>query len=213
MDKQQIAAFIEKAKLIPVVKIDDVKDAIPLLDALSAGGINCAEITFRTACGPDALSEAAALRPEMLIGAGTVLTAEQTEDAIERGAQFIVSPGFRWEIAEICAEKDILYIGGCVTPSEIMSALEYDSPYIKFFPAESFGGINTIKALAAPFPKLKFIPTGGISAENLAEYLSCKAVAACGGSWMVKDNLIKAKRFGEITALSAAAVEIIKKLK
>ncbi|MDD4316531.1 MAG: bifunctional 4-hydroxy-2-oxoglutarate aldolase/2-dehydro-3-deoxy-phosphogluconate aldolase [Clostridia bacterium] len=205
-DKQRILSEISKTKIVPVIKIDDVADTRPLLRALSAGGINIAEITYRTACAPDAISLALKEFPQMIIGAGTVINLVQAEQAAALGAHFIVSPGFDESIAGFCNSKGIIYFGGCVTPTEIMKAVSMGQEIIKFFPSESFGGLKTIKALAAPFPQIKFMPTGGINKDNIREYLSCNKIIACGGSWMVKDELIKSGDFAAVTRLTAEAL-------
>jgi len=201
---------IEKCKIVPVVKIDDVNDTLPLMKALADGGIMSAEITFRTACGPDALALAAKSCPDMLIGAGTVINKEQAEKAVSLGAAFVVGPGFSKEVAEVCRANDVVYLPGCVTPTEVMAAIAEGLKVVKFFPAENYGGVKTIKALAGPFPQIKFMPTGGISAENIKGYFDSGKVIAFGGSWMVKDSLIKAKEFDKITALSIEAMEVVK---
>ncbi len=201
---------IAQCKIVPVVKIDDVQDTLPLMKALKDGGIMSAEITFRTAVGPDALALAAKSCPDMLIGAGTVINAEQATKAVSLGAAFVVGPGFSKEVADVCREAGVLYLPGVVTPTEVMMAVAEGLKVVKFFPAENYGGVKTIKALAGPFPQLKFMPTGGISAENIKGYFDSGKVIACGGSWMVKDSLIKAKEFDKITALSKEAMEVVK---
>lgn len=201
--------FIAREKLVPVVKLEDVADTLPLMDALKAGGINVAEITFRTACGAEAIAVASAYRKDMLIGAGTVINAAQAEKAVAAGAKFIVGPGYAQGVADVCKKSGVMYLPGCVTPTEIMVAVDNGIDIIKFFPAESFGGLNAIKAIAAAFPELRFVPTGGIGAGNIKEYLAFGKVFACGGSWMVKDSLIKARDFAEITRLSKEAKELI----
>lgn len=201
---------IEQLKIVPVVKIDDLADTLPLMEALKKGGILSAEITFRTACGPDALAIAAKNCPDMLIGAGTVINKEQAEKAVSCGAAFVVGPGFSKEVAEVCRKAGVLYLPGTVTPTEVMAAIAEGLKVVKFFPAENYGGVKTIKALAGPFPGIKFMPTGGISAENIKSYFETGKVIACGGSWMVKDSLVKAKEFDKITALSKEAMEVIK---
>jgi len=201
---------IAQCKIVPVVKIDDVQDTLPLMKALKDGGIMSAEITFRTAVGPDSLALAAKSCPDMLIGAGTVINAEQATKAVSLGAAFVVGPGFSKEVADVCREAGVLYLPGVVTPTEVMMAVAEGLKVVKFFPAENYGGVKTIKALAGPFPQLKFMPTGGISAENIKGYFDSGKVIACGGSWMVKDSLIKAKEFDKITALSKEAMEVVK---
>jgi len=207
---EEVLQRIAQCKIVPVVKIDDVADTLPLMKALAAGGIMSAEITFRTACGPDALALAAKSCPDMLIGAGTVINKEQAKLAAKLGAAFIVGPGFSKEVADVCRKYGVLYLPGCVTPTEVMAAIAAGLKVVKFFPAENYGGVKTIKALAGPFPQIKFMPTGGISAENIKGYFDSGKVIACGGSWMVKDSLIKAKEFDKITALSMEAMEVVK---
>ncbi len=203
-------ATIEKIKIVPVVKIDDVNDTLPLMQALIEGGIPIAEITFRTACAKDAIKLAVEnFGDKMLVGAGTVINAIQANTAIESGAKFIVSPGFSREISDICKTNGIPYVAGCVTPTEIMASVEAGNDIIKFFPASNYGGIGTIKALSAPFTGIVFIPTGGINANNIRDYLSLPTVIACGGSWMVKDSLVKEKKFDEIASLCKEAISII----
>lgn len=192
--------------IVPVIKINDPKDAVPLARALYNGGLPAAEVTFRTACAKEAISLIAKELPDMLVGAGTVLTPQQADDAVEAGAKFIVSPGLNPTVVRYCVEKGIPIIPGCSNPSDIEQALELGLDVIKFFPAEQAGGINMIKALAAPYTNVKFMPTGGISPKNLLDYLSFPRVLACGGSWMVKEDLINEGRFDEITRLAKEAV-------
>lgn len=180
-------------KLIPVVVIKEISEVDKILQALKDNGINCAEITFRTACAAEAIAYAVKNYSEMNIGAGTVINAEQCEQALEVGAKFIVSPGWSVSVAKICKARGIPYYPGCVTPSEIMEALEFGITVIKFFPANIYGGLNAMKALAAPFPQIKFIPTGGVNRENLDEFLSWDKVYAVGGSFMVEESLRKAE--------------------
>ncbi len=176
---------------IPVVVIKELSEVDKILPALKADGINTAEITFRTACAKEAIAYAVKNYPEMSIGAGTVINAEQCEQALEVGAQFIVSPGLSVEVAKICKERGVPYYPGCVTPTEIMAALELGLTVIKFFPANVYGGLKAMKALAGPFPQITFIPTGGVNADNLDEYLAWDKIAAVGGSFYVTDALKK----------------------
>ncbi len=176
---------------IPVVVIKEISEVDKILPALQADGINCAEITFRTACAAEAIAYASEKYPEVLVGAGTVINAEQCEKALRAGAKFIVSPGLSTSVAAVCKENNIPYYPGCVTPTEIMAALELGITTVKFFPANVYGGLKAMKALAAPFPQIKFIPTGGVNAENLDEYLSWDKIAAVGGSFYVTDALEK----------------------
>ena len=195
--------------LVPVVKIDNAADAVPLARALAEGGLPVAEITFRTAAAEEAIRNIAASVPEVLLGAGTVLTVDQAERAVKAGARFIVTPGFSPTVVKYCAERAIPITPGVATPTEIQMALEHNLDVVKFFPADAFGGVKTLKALSAPFGAVKFIPTGGISAANLAEYILFPKVLACGGSWMVKAELIKQGQFAEITRLTREAIEIM----
>ncbi len=175
--------------VIPVVVIKDATDTVKTLEALRAGGINRAEITFRTACAEEAIRTGCAAFPDMEIGAGTVINAAQAKRAAEAGARFIVSPGFAEDVAEFCAERGMTYYPGCVTPTEIMRALAHGLNVVKFFPAAEYGGIATMKALSAPFPQVRFIPTGGVSLANLKEYLDFDKVYAVGGSFMMKGDI------------------------
>lgn len=176
-------------KVIPVVVISDLEDMEKTLGSLRMGGINCAEITFRTPCAAEAIRLGLELYPDMNIGAGTVINAVQCRAALEAGAKFIVSPGFSDEVAAICRWENVTYYPGCVTPTEIMHAIDEGFEIVKFFPAGIYGGLSAIKALAAPFPQVKFIPTGGVSLSNLAEFLSCDRVFAVGGSFMMKGDI------------------------
>lgn len=178
-------------KLIPVVVIKDINETCKIMSALQNNGINCAEITFRTACAAEAISLAKAKYPDMNIGAGTVINADQCTKALEAGATFIVSPGLSQEVAAICAARNIPYYPGCVTPTEIMTALSIGITTVKFFPANIYGGLKGLKALAAPFPQVRFIPTGGVNRDNLDEFLACDKVAAVGGTFFVEEALNK----------------------
>ena len=178
-------------KLIPVVVIKELSETDKILTALKNNGINCAEITFRTACAKEAIEYACKNYPEMSIGAGTVINAEQCNAALAAGAQFIVSPGLSVAVAKICNEKNIPYYPGCVTPTEIMQALELGITTVKFFPANVYGGLKALKALSAPFPQVKFIPTGGVDRSNIDEVLAFDKIAAIGGSFFVKESLDK----------------------
>ena len=178
-------------KFIPVVVIKELGETDKILTALKANGINCAEITFRTACAADAIRHAVKNYPEMSVGAGTVINAEQCNAALEAGATFIVSPGLSAAVAEICKEKNVPYYPGCVTPTEIMAALELGITTVKFFPANVYGGLSALKALSAPFPQVRFIPTGGVDRSNIDEFLAFDKIAAIGGSFFVKESLEK----------------------
>ena len=177
---------IKSAKIVPVVVIKELADTEPTLKALVDGGLPVAEITFRTACAADAIRLACEKFPEMLIGAGTVINAEQCNRAIDCGAKFIVGPGFAAEVAEVCRARNVMYLPGCVTPTEIITAISYGIEIVKFFPCSNYGGLGTLKALSAAFPTVRFLPTGGISEDNVLEYLAFDKIVACGGSWMMK---------------------------
>ena len=200
---------IQKMGVVPVVVLNDVKNAAPLAKALVEGGLPCAEVTFRTEAAEESIRIMASEFPEMLVGAGTVLTIDQVDRAVAAGAKFIVSPGFDPEIVDYCLSKDIPVYPGCITPSEVAQAVKRGLEVIKFFPAEQFGGVATIKALAAPYTGVKFMPTGGVSAKNLESYLSFDKIVACGGSWMVKGDLVKAGKFDEIKDLVKEAVQLV----
>ena len=178
-------------KFIPVVVIKEMSETDKILTALKKNGINTAEITFRTACAAEAIAYACKNYPDMNIGAGTVINGEQCEAALAAGAQFIVSPGLSVAVANICKERNIPYYPGCVTPTEIMQALELGITTVKFFPANVYGGLKAMKALAAPFPQIKFIPTGGVDRSNIDEFLAFDKIAAIGGSFFVKESLDK----------------------
>lgn len=178
--------FIRQYKVVPVVVFNSIDEVRPKLEAMVKGGLPIAEITYRTECAGEAIKIAIEEFPEMLVGAGTVINKTQAEEAISLGAEFIVSPGFSEEVASYCNEKAIPYLGGCVTPTEVMTAISYGCKIIKFFPCSNYGGLSTMKALAAAFPQVTFLPTGGISDENLAEYLKWEKIFAVGGSWMMK---------------------------
>ena len=178
-------------KYIPVVVIKELSETDKILSALKADGINCAEITFRTACAEGAIEYAVKNYPEMSVGAGTVINAEQCRAALKAGAKFIVSPGLSVSVAEVCRENGVPYYPGCVTPTEIMQALELGITTVKFFPANIYGGLKALKALSAPFPQVRFIPTGGVDRGNIDEFLAFDKVIAIGGSFFVKEALEK----------------------
>ncbi len=180
-------------RCIPVVVIKELSETDTILTALKNSGINCAEITFRTACAAEAIAYACKNYPDMEIGAGTVINAEQCEAALKAGATFIVSPGLSVAVAKMCNERGIPYYPGCVTPTEIMQALELGITTVKFFPANVYGGLKAIKALSAPFPQVKFIPTGDVDRSNIDEFLAFDKIAAIGGSFFVKEALEKMK--------------------
>ena len=199
--------------IMPVVVLEDAKDAKPLADALIGGGLSCAEVTFRTAAAEEAIRIMCREHPDMLVGAGTVLTVAQVERAVSAGAKFIVSPGFDAEIVDYCLEKGIAVYPGCITPTEIAQAVKRGLKVVKFFPATQFGGVVTMKALAAPYAGIMFMPTGGIHLENLEEFLRCPAVIACGGSWMVKKELIQSGQFQTIQKKTEDAVSLVRKIR
>ncbi len=201
-----VSEMIEKYKIVPVVVIKNIEETEEILSALCDGGLPVAEITFRTPCAADAIKLGCEKFPQMLIGAGTVINAEQARHAILNGAKFIVGPGFSAEVAEICNDLGVMYLPGCVTPTEIITALSYGIDVVKFFPCSNYGGLATIKALSAAFPQVRFVPTGGINAENVLEYLSFDKIVACGGSWMMKGNA------EEIKEKTQAAVSLVNKL-
>ena len=182
---------MENVKVVPVVVIKELEDTIPTLQALVDGNLPVAEITFRTACAEEAIRLGVKTFPNMYIGAGTVINVEQAKRAIDAGAKFIVSPGLSDEVAEYCVKNGITYYPGCVTPTEIMKAISYGLKVVKFFPAQVYGGLKAIKALAGPFPQIKFLPTGGVDANNLKEFLDCDKIYAVGGSWMMKGDIVK----------------------
>ncbi|MCB6609614.1 bifunctional 4-hydroxy-2-oxoglutarate aldolase/2-dehydro-3-deoxy-phosphogluconate aldolase [[Clostridium] symbiosum] len=205
-----VMELIKEKRIVPVVKLDHVEDALPLAKALIDGGLPVAEITFRTDAAEESIRVIRNTYPEMLCGAGTVVNIDQAERAVAAGAAFIVSPGFTKEVVEFAVRKNIPVLPGCCTPTEIIDAMNYGLKVVKFFPAKQYGGLDTIKALAAPFPGIRFMPTGGINTGNLREFLDNDKIYACGGSWMVADSLIKEKRFDEITRLTKEAVELAK---
>ena len=200
---------IKKIGIVPVVKLDRASDAVPLAKALYDGGLACAEITFRTDAAEESIRNISQNFPEMLVGAGTVLTEDQLDRAINAGAKFIVSPGFNPAIVKACIQRNIPVTPGCSSPSDMEAALALGLKTVKFFPAENLGGIAMIKALAAPYVDLTFIPTGGVNAKNINDYLSFPKVLACGGSWMVDAKLIEAGDFTEITRRTNEAVTTV----
>jgi 2-dehydro-3-deoxyphosphogluconate aldolase/(4S)-4-hydroxy-2-oxoglutarate aldolase len=198
---------LERLKVIPVVTIDDAERAVPVAEALAAGGLPCIEIAFRTPAAADALRRAAAL-PGLLAGAGTVRTREQAQRAHDAGARFLVSPGVSAGVIEYGLETGIPVFPGTATPTDIEAALAFGIDVVKFFPAEAFGGVKTLKAVSGPYPGVRFIPTGGIDIGNLESYLDLPQVLACGGSWLVKKDVIAQGRYGTVTELARGAVEI-----
>ena len=191
--------------VVPVVVLDKVEDAVPTAKAMAAGGVDTMEITFRTACAPEAIKAVAENCPEVCVGAGTVLNLEQAKLAVQMGAKFIVSPGFSEEVVAWCVENGIPVAPGCVTPTEIMAALKHGLKMIKFFPANVYGGLNAMKNLSAPFVGVKFLPTGGVNAANIKEYIDAPFIHAVGGSWVCPKADIAAGNWDKITALCVEA--------
>jgi len=202
--------IIESSGVIPVVVLEDAANAVPLAKALLAGGINICEITFRTAAAEEAIRQIALNVPDMIVGAGTVITKEQAKAATDAGAKFIVSPGSDLEVIRYAKELGVYMLPGAVTPTEVMQLIKEDIKVIKFFPAENYGGLKTIKALSAPFPNIKFVPTGGVSLSNLTAYLEFNKIAAVGGSWLCTKDLITNGKWDEITKLSKEAMDIFR---
>ena len=204
---------IGKTGIVPVVVLNNASDAEPLAEALINGGLPCAEVTFRTEAAEDSIKLMSKKFPEMFVGAGTVLTTEQVDRAIGAGAKFIVSPGFNPKVVEYCLKNNYPITPGIMTPTELEMALGFGLDVVKFFPAENAGGLKMIKAMSAPYTMMKFMPTGGINATNVGDYLACDKILACGGSWMVKGDLIKGGNFAEIEKLTAEAAEIVRKVR
>lgn len=205
----EVLLRLHEIGLVPVVKINDARKAVPLAQALAAGGLPAAEITFRTDAAADAIRAIAREVPEVVVGAGTVLTPAQADEAVAAGAQFIVSPGFNPRVVDHCLERGILMAPGISDASGVEQCLERGIEVVKFFPAEPAGGLPYIKALAGPYAGVRFMPTGGISPANLASYLSCPAIFCCGGTWMVREDLIDGDRFDEVERLCREAALLI----
>lgn len=204
-----IFSKIEETGIVPVVVLDHVEEAAPLAKALCGGGLPCAEVTFRTDAAEEAIRVMTEQFPQMLVGAGTVLTTDQVNHAVAAGAKFIVSPGLNPTVVDYCVKRGIPVIPGCSTPSDVEVAMEFGLKVVKFFPAEPAGGLNYIKAISAPYSNIKFMPTGGINPQNVSSYLSYPAILACGGSWMVKKSLVQEGNFDEIEKLVHEAVELV----
>ena len=200
-----VTTRLARAGVVPVVVLEHAKDAVPTAKAMAAGGIDVMEITFRTAAAADSIKAVSENCPEMLVGAGTVITLEQCKKAVESGARFIVAPGFDEEVVRWCVENNVPVTPGCVTPTEIMAAMKLGLKVVKFFPAGVYGGLSAMKALSGPFGGIKFIPTGGVNAQNLAEYISAPFIHAVGGSWVCPKTDISAGNFEKITALCREA--------
>ena len=209
----QILEEISNIGVVPVVAIDHKDDAAPLADALTKGGLPCAEVTFRTAAAEESIRVMHEAYPDMVLAAGTVLTTEQVDRAVAAGASLIVSPGFDPEIVDYCISKNIEVVPGIVTPSELAQAVKRGLTRVKFFPAEAAGGLKMIKAMCAAYTNVRIMPTGGINAKNISEYLECDKIFCCGGSWMVKGDMIKAGEFDKIKDMTAEAVSLVKKIR
>lgn len=204
---------IGETGIIPVVVLNRVADAEPLAESLIKGGLPCAEVTFRTDAAEESIRAIAKKFPEMFVGAGTVLTVEQADRAVDAGAKFIVSPGLNPKVVEHCLKKNYPITPGIMTPSELEIALGFGLDVVKFFPAENAGGLKMIKAISAPYTMMKFMPTGGINTTNVRDYLACDKILACGGSWMVKGDLINAGDFAKIQELTKEAAAIVKEIR
>ncbi len=209
----EVLMKIGQMGIVPVVVLNDVKNSVPLAQSLINGGLPCAEVTFRTEAAQQSIAEISKNFPQMFVGAGTVLTTEQVDRAVDAGAKFIVSPGFNPKVVEYCIKKGYPVTPGIMTPTELEMALEFGLDVVKFFPAENAGGLKMIKAMAAPYTKMKFMPTGGINPQNVREYLQCDKILACGGSWMVKGDLINSGNFAEIEKLTKEASQIVKEIR
>ncbi len=204
---------LKKIGIVPVVVLNDVKDALPLAERLMKGGLPCAEVTFRTAAAEESIRQIAKAFPEMIVGAGTVLTTEQADRAIDAGSKFVVSPGFNPKVTEYVLKKGVPMTPGVCTPTEIEAAMSLGLDVLKFFPAEPSGGLGMIKAVCAAYVNLQFMPTGGISAANVRDYLAYDKIVACGGSWMVSGALVKEGKFEQILALVKEAADIVKEIR
>ena len=211
--KDKFSSLFRNVGVVPVVVLDDAKDTVPTAKALLAGGVNVMEITFRTAAAADSIKAVSENCPEMFVGAGTVVTLDQCKKALECGAKFIVSPGFDPEVVSWCVERNVPITPGCVTLTEIMAAMKLGLNVVKFFPAGVYGGLKAMKALSAPFGSVRFIPTGGVDAKNLKEYLEAPFVHAVGGSWLCPKKEIATGNFDAITALCKEASQIVKEVR
>jgi 2-dehydro-3-deoxyphosphogluconate aldolase/(4S)-4-hydroxy-2-oxoglutarate aldolase len=212
-EQMKITERIQQIGIIPVVSIPRPEHALPLAEALLEGGLACAEITFRTTAAAEAIAQIRSRFPEVLLGAGTVLTIEQAETAISAGAEYIVSPGTNPAVVEHCLSKGVTIFPGVCTPTEIEMALAKGVDVLKFFPAEPMGGVKFLQAICAPYRNVRFIPTGGIDAKNIGQYLALPQVVACGGSWMVKPELIEVGDFTKVKGLAAEAVALARRLR
>lgn len=204
---------LEGLGIVPVVVLDDVAQAVPMADALMAAGMCSAEVTFRTDAAADCIRAMREAYPEMAVGAGTVLTVEQVDQAVAAGAEFIVAPNFDPEVVQHCIDIDVPVLPGTVTPSEVGAAEKMGLMVTKFFPAAQYGGLNTIKAICAPFTRHRFMPTGGVSLANVEEYLSCDKIIVCGGTWMVKASMFADGDFSQVQQQAAEAMNMVKKIR
>lgn len=204
---------LESLGIVPVVVLEKVEDSAPMAHALMHAGMRSAEVTFRTACAAECIAAMIEAEPEICVGAGTVLNNEQADRAVAAGAQFIVSPGYSEDVVVRCIGLNVPVLPGCVTPTDITAAIGHGLHVTKFFPAAQYGGLDTIKALAAPFVGHRFMPTGGISAANVEKYLSCPAIAACGGTWMVKPTLFEDGDFSAVEAKAREAMDIVRRVR
>lgn len=203
---EELLKQIECMGILPVIKLNDAKDAVPLAKALCEGGLPCAEVTFRTDAAKASIAAMTKAYPDMLVGAGTVLNTEQVDEAVEAGARFIVSPGLNPDTVEYCLKKGVPILPGCSSPSDIEQAIKYGLNVVKFFPAEAVGGLKAIKAMAAPYGQMRFVPTGGINPSNISDYLAEDKILACGGTWMVPVHEIEQGNFEKIKELTEEAV-------
>lgn len=210
---QETLETLGRLGLVPVVKIERAEDAVELGGALLAGGLPCAEITFRTAAAEEAIRHISSSLPEIVLGAGTVRSVDQADRAVSAGAKFIVSPGFNEKVVDWCLDNGVAVTPGVATPTEIDMATDKGLKILKFFPAEAMGGIKTLKAISAPYGEVRFIPTGGINLDNLRDYLALPSVHCCGGSWLVKGDLITAGKFDEIAQLAREAVSVVRQVR
>jgi 2-dehydro-3-deoxyphosphogluconate aldolase / (4S)-4-hydroxy-2-oxoglutarate aldolase len=209
----EIIERVHQLAIIPVISIPKLEHALPLAESLVEGGLPCAEITFRTAAAGESISQIRQRFPDIFLGAGTVLTTAQAGTAINAGAQFIVSPGTNPVVIEYCQSKGVTIFPGVCTPTEVETALSKGIDVLKFFPAEPMGGVKFLQAISAPYRQVRFIPTGGIDPKNLGQYLALPQVLACGGSWMVKPELINAGEFDQIRKLVEEAVKLVKEMR
>ena len=209
---ETIITQLETLKIVPVVKLDDARDSLPLAKALIQGGLPIVEITFRTAAAADAIARVSHEVPDLCVGAGTVLTIDQVNQAVDAGARFVVAPGFNPRIVDYCLDHHIPVFPGVNSPTQVEMGLERGLKVLKFFPAEPSGGLKMLKAMAAAYGEVRFMPTGGINPDNLKDYLSFDRIIACGGSWLATEALISDGRFDEITRLVKEVVETIGKI-